>query len=159
MRNPRFGRMSIVPSTTVGTIGTPDSMAMTKGPFLNGCRSPVSDRVPSGKTIALLRSSRSFRPATLRDSMAADRLSRSMKTWPAASVARPKTGTLRSSCFATKWYMTGRVVARAKMSYIDWWLAATIWGRSRSMFSRPMTRTGVSDAQRTQRLQVRAAQS
>jgi hypothetical protein len=29
-------------------------MAMTNGPFLNFCRSPVSERVPSGKTTALL---------------------------------------------------------------------------------------------------------
>jgi hypothetical protein len=47
--------------------------------------------------------------------------------------------------------------ASAQTSYIDWWFEAITWGRSRSMFSSPMTLTGVPPAHSIAPLKTRPA--
>ena len=42
--------MATVLQMATGTTGMPAWIAMTRPPFLNGCTTPLSDRVPSGNS-------------------------------------------------------------------------------------------------------------
>lgn len=46
-----FGNRSKVPSITIGTTSTPQSIARRNAPSLNGWISPSSERVPSGNSM------------------------------------------------------------------------------------------------------------
>src|SRR5436309_1481698 len=102
-------------------------MARPNGAFLNDSSSPVRLRVPSGNTTAEM-PPRITAAARSYASKARARLKRSIATWPAASIARPSSGTFTSSCFATKRTDPGSTAASAQMSNMEEWLEAYTTG-------------------------------
>ena len=85
------GITSSVPLSATGTTGAWALMAITNPPFLNGSRSPVRARVPSG-AIRNESPARSRSAAASTDAMALVRFPRSTGTKPTSRIARPSTG-------------------------------------------------------------------
>ena len=132
-----FTSASRVPSTAIGRIGTPASIATRNAPSRNSPSSPVADRVPSGKIITDTRLSRRSRHSC--NALAPDFLSpRSSRMSPTSRMPHPSTGILKKSLLLIHFISIGTRQMRRMSTKLSWFATAT-YGRRGSAGTLPVT--------------------
>jgi len=106
-RNECFAMQLRVPATAIGRIGEPVSIASLNAPSLNGRRSPVGERVPSGK-IMMLTCLRSRSRHSASACIVLSRLPRLTGMSPAIRMCQPITGILKSVSFDSHFISHGK---------------------------------------------------
>ena len=118
-----LGSAVAVPWSASGRIGTPASIASRNAPSLNGRRSDVVDRVPSGKIITDTRCERTSRQRAIA-STALGPKPRFTGTSPARCISQPMTGIRNNSALESHFISQGRLLM-SRMSANDSWLDTT----------------------------------
>jgi hypothetical protein len=88
-RNSPFGQIAWVPAIAIGSTGSPKPIAVAKAPFLNACRAPSRERVPSAKNSTETSLARRIIPFWIR-SMSRAVCVRTALTFPVRRSACPK---------------------------------------------------------------------